>query len=95
METRFFPEQIPEKWLEALERGVLSEFLAGVGTAYRKLEVGDVITFSYLLDRGVTMSVNGRTIARTSGQTMIDVILEEWAERQGVSGNIERFIHAC
>jgi hypothetical protein len=83
-ETRYLPERIPDKWLNALERDVAPARLEPVRRAYRSLATGDLVRFEYVPGRGVIMRVNGRTIARLPGQRVVDSILIAWADGENI-----------
>lgn len=86
----YLPADIPEKWRTTLQQELAQDPMDRVRRAYDRLSDGDVITFSYLPEHGVTMSVNGRAIARTPGHALIDAILDAWAARDPISGKLQR-----
>jgi hypothetical protein len=93
----YLPDDIPEKWRDVLQRELKHEPMAMVRQAYDGLSDGDVVMFTYLPAKGVTMSVNGRQITRTSGHSLIDSILHAWAEKDPVAGRLHRLKleHPC
>lgn len=92
VQARFLPARIPEKWRAALQRELEREPMARVRRAYSGLADGDVVTFAYLPDDGVTMSVNGHAVIRTPGHGVIDSILDAWAEKDPISGRLQRLV---
>ena len=97
IDTRYMPESIPQKWLEALERTVAPSPLARLRTAYRRLADGDRVLIEYQPRRGVTMRVNGRTVIRAPGHSAVRAILDAWAGRDDISGKLARLRleHPC
>jgi hypothetical protein len=79
VQTHYLPEQIPSKWLEALEREVALERLARVTKAYRRLQTGDLVRIEYAPRQGTLMWINSKLVARLPGQRLIDSILVAWA----------------
>jgi len=63
--ARYLPEHIPEKWRGALNAELADEPMLQVRRAYDRIQDGDVIMFTLVPQRGVTMTVNGRVIVRT------------------------------
>ena len=93
----YLPDNIPEKWRSTLQQELKREPMASVRGAYDRLSDGDVVTFAYLPDNGVSMSVNGKQIVQTPGHALIDSILDAWAEKDPVSGKLHRLTlnHPC
>jgi len=88
--ARYLPEDIPQKWRGALKSEMKHEPMVRVRQAYDRLSDGDVVTFSYLPGKGMTMQVNGRTVTRTPGDAVIDSILKAWAGKDPVTGKLHR-----
>ena len=97
VESRYLPEDIPEKWRHTLRAELARDPMARVRLAYDHLRDGDVVTFAYQPGEGVTMSVNGRPVIRASGHQLIDSILAAWAEGDPISGKLQRLRleHPC
>lgn len=95
--TRYLPDSIPEKWLEALQRETPPEPLARVRRAYRQLSDGDVMTIAYRPQTGVAIGVNGRRVAQVRGHAVIDAILQAWAEEKTVAEKLQKLSieHPC
>lgn len=82
---RYLPEQIPVKWLDALERTVPPAPLNRLRRAYRSLDDGDLMSIVYEPANGITIRVNRRLVTQVSGHDAIDAILQAWAEDRPVS----------
>jgi hypothetical protein len=97
VEARYLPEQIPAKWLEALEREVAPERLMRVKDAYRRLQTGDSVSIEYAPRQGTFMRVNRRIVARLPGQRLIDSILVAWAEGDDIETKLRQLgaEHPC
>ena len=95
--AKYLPADIPEKWRNALEHELARDPMMRVRQAYGRLSDGDAVTFLYLPDDGVTMSVNGRFVARSPGHALIDDILDAWAGEDSISGKLHRLRldHPC
>lgn len=97
IEARYLPQNIPQKWRGALDRELQHEPMMRVRKAYDRLGDGDVVTFTYVPQKGVTMSVNGRARVHTEGHTVIDSILQAWSGKDAISGKLNRLAleHPC
>ena len=97
IQARYLPENIPEKWRDALKRELQHEPMVQVRQAYDRLSDGDVITFTYVPNKGVTMSVNGETVINTPGHAVIDSILKAWRGKDAITGKLNRLTleHPC
>jgi len=87
--TRYLPDNIPGKWLEALQRETPPEPMARVRRAYRRLSDGDVMTIAYRPETGVTIGVNGGRVAQVGGHAVIDAILQAWAGEKTVAEKLQ------
>lgn len=90
VDARWMPDNVPEKWRDALRQEIKREPMAQVRAAYDGLSDGDVVTFVYLPGEGVTMQVNGDEVMQTPGHEVIQTILQAWAEPDSVSGELQR-----
>ncbi len=88
--TALLPEQIPEPWRKTLSEELRRDPLARVRDAYHNLAVGDRVRVTYTPDVGLTMAVNDRVVARTSDHALIDSMLRAWAEKDPISGKLNR-----
>jgi hypothetical protein len=97
VEARYLPEQIPAKWLEALEREVAPERLTRVKEAYRRLQTGDSVSIEYAPRQGTLMRINTRMVARLPGQRLIDSILVAWADGDDIDTKLRQLgaEHPC
>jgi Chalcone isomerase-like len=97
LNAQWMPDNVPEKWRDALRQEIQREPMAQVRAAYDRLDDGDVVTFTYVPQEGVRMSVNGRTVMQTPGQDVIQTILSAWAESDPISGKLHRLRlqHPC
>ncbi|HEX6267253.1 MAG TPA: chalcone isomerase family protein [Burkholderiales bacterium] len=97
IQARFLPDNIPEKWRGALKSELRHEPMVRVREAYDRLADGDVVTFAYGPQQGVTMSVNGKTVVNTPGHAVIDSILKAWSGKDPVTGKLNRLTleHPC
>lgn len=97
VETRYLPEHIPEKWLEALQRSLAPGPLSRLRRAYRRLSDGDVMTIVYVPAKGVTIRVNGKMVTQVAQHTVIDAILAAWAQDEPLSDKLHRLAreHPC
>lgn len=97
LDARWMPANVPEKWRDALRKELEREPMAKVRAAYDRLDDGDVVTFTYVPQRGVRMAVNGRGVMQTPGQEVIQTILQAWAEGDPISGKLHRLRleHPC
>lgn len=97
IQARYLPDSIPEKWRGALKRELQHEPMVKVRQAYDRLSDGDEVTFTYVPDKGVTMSVNGDTVINTPGHAVIDSILKAWSEEDPITGKLNRLTleHPC
>jgi len=95
--TRYLPDQIPAKWLKALEGTAPPASLANLRRAYRSLNDGDLMSIVYEPAKGVTIRVNGRRVSHVSDHEVIDAILQAWAEDRPVSEKLEKLSseHPC
>jgi hypothetical protein len=93
----YLPGSIPQRWRGILQAELNQDPLARVRRAYDDLSDGDVVTFAYLPQEGVSMSVNGREVAQAPGQSLIDSILDSWAGKDPISGKLHRLRleHPC
>lgn len=97
LEARYLPEDVPEKWRGALKSELRHEPMMQVREAYDRLSDGDLVTFTYVPQQGVTMQVNGGTVVQTPGHAVIDSILEAWEGKDPISGKPHRLSleHPC
>lgn len=97
IQARYLPDNIPQKWRRALKTELQHEPMVQVRQAYDRLSDGDVVTFSYVPQAGVTMSVNGKQIVNTPGHAVIDSILEGWSGKDPTTGKLNRLTleHPC
>lgn len=97
IQARFLPDNIPEKWRGALKSELKHEPMVQVREAYDRIEDGDVVTFTYVPQQGVTMSVNGKTVVNTPGHAVIDSILKAWSGKDPTTGKLNRLTleHPC
>ena len=97
IKTRYMPEQIPDKWLAALESVVPPRRLRPMRQAYRALADGDRVLIRYDPRSGVTIRVNRTVVARLSGHRAVDAVLQAWAEDEPVTVKLERLArdHPC
>jgi hypothetical protein len=97
IETRYMPDRIPDKWLEALERAVPPRKLDPVRRAYRALGDGDRVRIDYSPAAGTTIRVDGRTVAALPGHGAIDAILRAWSEDSSVRDKLRELPqrHPC
>jgi hypothetical protein len=90
-----FPEQLPEKWREPLKSSLPADKFSQISAAYKKLQAGDVMLYSYSPQTGLTMKVNGETVI-TAGHGLIDSLLQAW-KRGEDSGTLGKLLegHGC
>lgn len=95
--TRYMPDQIPGKWLEALERETPSEPLSGLRRAYRRLSEGDVMSIVYQPATGITTRVNGSRVSHVANHRVIRAILDAWAEERPIFEKLQKLSgeHRC
>jgi len=95
--TALLPEQIPEPWRKTLGEELRRDPLARVRDAYHTLAAGDRVRVSYTPDDGLTMAVNDRVVARASDHALIDSMLRAWADKDPISGKLNRLLlkHPC
>ena len=97
VDERYLPQEISEKWNDALESALPERSMASVRRVYRMLGQGDVVTIVYVPDHGVTIDLNDTTVAHAPGHAAVDAVLEAWAERESISSKLDelRSEHAC
>jgi hypothetical protein len=93
LDSRYLPEQVPEKWRAVLAAELPPDTMARVQRVYGGLSTGDVLTFTYLPRQGLTMRVNGRVVARARGHAVVDSMLHAWAAGEPVPIRLDRLIH--
>lgn len=90
VEDRFLPDDVPDKWRGPLERELPAREMQKVREVFASLSSGDVLTVTYLPQRGVSLHVNGRSVGQVDGHGVVDAILETWAEKEPLSERIVR-----
>lgn len=90
VEARFLPSDIPTKWRGALGEELRSEPMMRVRRAWDRLSDGDEVTFTYLPEQGVRMTLNGREILAVEGHAVIDSILDAWAGKDPLASKLHR-----
>jgi hypothetical protein len=97
IDPRFLPKDIPRKWREPIAEHLDAGATARASAAYRSLLAGDRLTLAYAAEQGVTLLINGRTVAQSPGHGLVDAILETWADDQPMREKLRRVIarNAC
>jgi hypothetical protein len=91
VEDRYLPGDVPQKWRAPLERELSARDMQKVRDVFASLATGDVLTVTYVPRGGVSLRLNGRTVGSVEGHSVVDAILETWAEREPLADRIERF----
>jgi hypothetical protein len=93
----FMPAEIPRKYRRALETDLDEATMSRLGAAYRTLRSGDVVTISYLPNRGVSLSVNRELVAVTPAHRVVESILATWADGKPVDQHLRAMLvkHPC
>lgn len=97
IETRWQPDRIPDKWLDALRGEVPPEALRRLQRAYRGAQDGDVMAITFVPGSGVTLRMNDRDVASAPGHRAIDAILAAWAGERRVADKLDQLLadHRC
>jgi hypothetical protein len=55
------------------------------------------LTLAYAADQGVTLKVNGNLVAKAAGHSLVDAILETWADNEPMRPKLRRILarNAC
>lgn len=91
------PDRIPMKWRAPLNDGLEPDPLARVRAAYAGLTSGDRVVVAYEPGAGLSMAVNGRSIATAPGHALLDAMLRHWADGEPVAAKLSRLVleHPC
>lgn len=97
IDGRYLPDEIPARWRDALETALDERTVWEVRQAFGMPSSGDLVTITYLPREGVSMSVNGRVIARASGHQVVDAIVQAWASGAPLAKKLKRLVleHSC
>jgi hypothetical protein len=97
IDGRYLPDEIPARWRDALESALDERTAWAVRESFGLLSSGDLVTIAYFPREGVTMSANGRVIARTSDHRVVDAIVQGWESGAPLTKKLERLAleHPC
>lgn len=85
----FLPPAIPERWQRALS-SLPQEKRSALRVAYDRLRAGDVVTLSFIPERGTAIQINDRVVAAVPDHGLIDAVLLAWAEREPVDLKLQQ-----
>jgi hypothetical protein len=88
------PDELPDKWQEALRRAYSQDLVRTLQGHYRTLKTGDTLTASYAPGRDTTILLNGEPIISKPGHGLMDALLGLWIGRDPVSEDMRREILA-
>jgi hypothetical protein len=93
----FLPKEMPKKWRQTLERELDSESFGSIRGAWRELSVGDRVTIAYAPGPGVTLKLNDQVVARSPRHTVVEALLQTWADDEPVPKRLQRVVakHPC
>lgn len=74
------PARIPREWREPIVRHLSPGDLSRAREAYRGLKPGDELFITYLPGAGVSLLVNDRVMASSSGHALVEAVLNTWTE---------------
>ena len=88
------PDELPDKWQEALRRAYSQDLVRTLQGHYRTLKTGDTLTASYAPGRDTTILLNGEPIISKPGHGLMDALLGLWIGRDPVSEDMRSKILA-
>jgi hypothetical protein len=80
LNTFLMPPEIPRKWREALQPVLDGKALKRLQDGYGRLQSGDTVVVSYQPQKGISLSINERTLVSAEGHAAIDALLAAWAQ---------------
>ena len=80
LNTFLMPPEIPRKWREALQPVLDGNALKRLQDGYGRLQSGDTVVVSYQPQKGISLSINERTLVSAEGHAAIDALLAAWAQ---------------
>jgi hypothetical protein len=97
IDPRFLPRDIPRKWREPIQKHLDAAASERATAAYRSLLAGDRLTLAYTAEQGVTLRINERVVAQSTGHGLVDAILATWADDEPMREKLRRVIarNAC
>ena len=80
LNTFLMPPEIPRKWREALQPVLDGKALERLQDGYGRLQSGDTVVVIYQPQKGISLSINERTLVSAEGHAAIDALLAAWAQ---------------
>ena len=86
------PDRMPAEWRETFEAELNRELLGRLKRAFRRLEQGDVLLFSFRPGGSTEIAVNGEVLLTDPGHDLMLALIDQWMGDRPVSKNLRRLL---